>query len=116
MKMNVVKSLSPRSCGAWGGAVDGAISLCKNVQAVQDGRKSVGEAAWGVAKDTAGGVLAGAGSAVAGTAARTAATACIARSALAGTALGAAAGVALPLTAAAIAGVLISSLYHALAD
>ena len=116
MKLNMVKSFSPRSCGAWGGVLDGGISIYKNVRAVREGRKSAGDATWGVAKDAAGGVLSGAGSAVVGTAAGTATTACIAGSALAGTALGAAACVALPLTAVVVAGFGINSLYHAIVD
>lgn len=116
MKLNMVKSFSPRSCGVWGGVVDGGISIYKNVRAVRKGRKSAGEATWGVAKDAAGGVLSGVGSAVVGTAAGTATTTCVAGSALAGTALGAAACFALPLTAVVVAGFGINSLYHAMVD
>lgn len=115
MKLKTIK-FSPRSCGAWGGALDGGVSIYKNYRAVREGRKSVANATWGVAKDTAGGVLSGAGSAAVGTATSTAATAYIAGTVLAGTALGAAACVALPVTAAAVAGFGINSLYHAIVD
>lgn len=116
MKLNMVKSFSPRSCGAWGGVVDGGISIYKNVRAVREGRKSAGDATWGVAKDAAGGVLSGAGSAAVGAAAGTATAACVAGSALAGAALGVTACVALPLTTAVVAGIGINSLYHAVVD
>lgn len=100
IKASTVGACSVRNFGAWGGAFDGGVSIYKNVRAVREGRKSVGEATWSVAKDTAGGVLSGVGSAAAYTAVG---------SALAGTAL-------LPLSAAVVTGIGISALYHSLTD
>ena len=100
IKVSTVGVSSVRNFGAWGGAIDGGVSIYKNIRAVHEGRKSTGEATWSVAKDTAGGVLSGVGSAAAYTAVG---------SVFAGTVL-------LPLTAAAVAGVGISALYHSLAD
>lgn len=99
---------SARSGGVWGGAISGGVSVVSNVVAVCKGKKTGAEAAGCVVKDTAGGVLSGAGSAAAATATGAAVAAGIAGTAIAGTALGTACVVAAPVAVAVGVGCAIS--------
>lgn len=107
---------SARSGGIWGGALSGGISAVSNISAVCNGEKDGWEAAGCIVKDSAGGVLSGAGSAAAATATGAAVAAGVAGTAIAGTALGTACIVGAPVVAAIGVGCLISKAWNALWD
>lgn len=107
---------SAKSGGIWGGAISGGISAVSNIVAVCKGEKDGWEASGCVAKDTAGGILSGAGAAVAATATGSVAAAGVAATALAGTAVGTACVVAAPFVVAVGVGAAISSFWKAVLD
>jgi len=108
-------AMAAKSGGAFGAVVGGGISAISNTVAVFNGEKDFGEALGCVAKDTAGGALAGAGSAAAATA-----TGAAVASGLAAIGVGGAAAtvcvVAAPLAVAVGVGCLITSIWDALWD
>ena len=131
---NTTKSLA-RSCGAAkqfsilkaagcaaktggivGGTVSGGISLLSNTIAVANGEKDLGEATCSVIKDTAGGAISGAGSAVVATATGATVSSIVAGSVIGGTVLGTTCVVAAPVVAAIGAGCLISGIFSAIFD
>lgn len=108
--------MAAKSGGITGGAVSGGISLITNTIAVANGEKDLGEAVGCVAKDTAGGVLSGAGSAAAATATGAVVASAVAGTAIAGTVLGTACVVAAPIAVAVGVGCAISSIWNAIWD
>ena len=108
--------MAAKSGGIMGGAVSGGISLISNTIALANGEKDFGQAAGCVAKDTAGGVLSGAGSAAAATATGAAVASAVAGTALAGTVIGTAGVVAAPVAVAVTVGCVISSVWNAIWD
>jgi len=116
IKTSTVGAWSTRTCGAWGGAIDGGISAVRNVRAVMNGEKTGVEAAACIAKDTTGGVLSGVASAAAATAAGPATAIGVAGMGLAGTALGAACVAAAPLMAAVAVGCVVGHVWRSVMD
>ena len=108
--------MAAKSGGIVGGAVSGGISLISNTIAVANGEKEVGEAVGCIAKDTAGGVLSGAGSAAAATVTGAAVASAVAGTAIAGTAIGTACVVAAPVAVAIGVGCAITAVWNAIWD
>ena len=108
--------MAAKSGGIIGGALSGGFSVITNTIALANGEKDTGEALGCIAKDTANGVLSGAGSAAAATVTGTAVASAVAGTAIAGTALGTACVVAVPLAAAIGVGCAISAIWNAIWD
>ena len=105
-----------KSGGIWGGVVSGGVSAVSNISAMVKGEKDGWEAAGGIAKDTAGGALSGAGAAATATMTGAAVAAGISGTALAGTLLGTACIVGAPVIASIGVGCLITKAWNSFWD